>query len=159
MTTVNSIYFLLEGTSMRLIGLTLSFLLFLNPLLIVASETPAPKQKTLYKSIVGDVSKLTSALLKSGAGLAFALAGAAALSYSVAATLDSKRGYKSVDTTIELNILKNNGTVEQQKYSFNAWPLICVCLATFGTSSFGLALLSFNSAKNDLQSINEESIN
>lgn len=144
---------------MKFIGLSLSFLLFLNPLLILASETPAPKQKTLYKSIVGDVSKLTSALLKSGAGLAFALAGTTLLGYSIIATLNPEHGFKTIETEVKFNILKNDGTTRQEKYCFNAWPLICIGLAALGTSSFGLALLSFNNAKNDLQSINEESIN
>lgn len=144
---------------MKFIGFTLSFLLFLNPLLIVASEKPAPKQKTLYKSIVGDVSKLTSALLKSGAGLALALAGTSLVGYAIIATVNSEHGFKTIETEVKFNILKNDGTTWQEKYSFNAWPLMCTCLAVLGTSSFGLALLSFNSAKKDLQSINEESNN
>lgn len=141
---------------MKSISLFLSLLLIANPILCASAIEQAPvKKKPLYKEVLKDTSKVVSALLKSGVGLAFIIAGAIAYTGILAGTLDQQNGFKTIDANIEMKLHRNDGRTDSTRCSFNAWPLICAALAITGTSSFGLAFLSFNSAKNDLQSINE----
>lgn len=144
---------------MKYIGLSLCLALFLNPAIVNAAEKPVTKQKTLYKAIIGDLSKITTASIKSGAGLAFTVLGTMALVGMVTATLDQSRGIKSIDTTISFTTHYNSGKPYDSKYDFNAWPLVCGALGITSILNYILAYNTFKSAATDFAAINEESTN
>ena len=147
---------------MKYIGLSLSFLLFLNPLL-ANSEIQSEKQTIDSKKIEFKpgtpmpkvILKSLSALAKTGIGLGLIYAGSFAIITVIGATIEQE--IDSWDTTIKIVAKSKDKIIRSSEAHFNLFPIVTTLWGLIAGAGIATGAFAIKSAVNDLQSINLES--